>query len=765
MRTKLQSLFFFCLAFVLLVNSLVVVTNAAEGDYWIDLSLSPESYVLRGQVLSITVNGNFSTCTVEFWYEGQFFADYTHTANTTRDFTIQPNYPYGTYTIKAIVGETVTSTWITVLKVDGWQQATFPYQRSHNGVDYTFFVNGTIKAENNEDELVLDLSMLRSLVNLYDLDVTATYNEMNFRVNFQKEGIANINFVFSFIHTGCKFIVDGELDQAREFSFNIKNPSRLKKLVDGVKQGSLVFDFSDLRKAAYVFSYNNGILTLSLPQTFSFDPTIFSDGFENGYNNWDSTTESGSATLDINQTIVQSGVNSSKYIGDDSNGNAYCRKNIDFSSYPYIFYNVSFYVESYNGHYYCDIGGPYRFSTGGGILRIDGGYVLELHWKDTSYVEHNIDLFTPSTGQWYVIGVAFYYHSSAGNYTVWVNGVENVSDTGLDTMIGGEYPNYFDWGIKAGYSADVYFLDDILLTDEIPTGGPSPVNISGTFEETAVVTDLLSYAKAIGSAFEESGTVTDLGLYSKALRFESQAVVAGADSKSWIKQIYIVSENSFVVSEIVENNKQVSVTTLATITDDANPTDFMEVSKALGLTSWDINGPESLFHLTKGLGLTSYDSATATDLMLLNKALGLTSSETIIVGWLMEYSKSLGLIQVETEQFDIAYPSATVHLDIFGELIEILFGDLAFVSLFIASLLFSIFAVFRPTKFSALWSTIAFVFWFALAQITPYVFMDDPPFIFLAWLWYMLGVVFEVLGVVFTLTTLRADRQGQDLVV
>lgn len=529
----------------MLISFFPIPSFSQNENCWIDLSLNPDVYVLRGEPLDVTVNGNFSTCTVEFWYSGNLLNSYSHSVNTTRQFTVTSAYPYGTYTIKAISGESEVTTWLTVLKIDEWQQTSFPYERTHQGIDFTFFSNGTIKADNQQDVMFIDLSTLRTLVSLYDLDVSATYNSMNFRVNFQRAGIANINFVFSFVHTGCKFIVEGELDQPRDFSFNIQNPSRLRKLIDSVKQGNLVFDFSDLRKASHAFSYSNGILTLSLPQTFSFDPTIFATGFEDGsgYDEWDSTTTSGSSTFAINQTIVYAGVNSSKHVGDNAGGNAYLQEDIDFSSYPYFYYEAQIYFEDLGDGGSCFLFGPYRFSTGAGVFKLNNNKIY-FYWKETDWTEHNVEVFTPSTGQWYTLGAAI-YSNIAGNYTVWLDGAENVSDTGVDMVPGGQIPNRFYCGLFLEFAGPTVFYDDVLVTDEIPTGGEEGQDVTVELSETISVSSSLIYLKELGFSSSNSLTMSSSFVNIKELLISSGETVTSTTETE------TQTETGLTLSEII----------------------------------------------------------------------------------------------------------------------------------------------------------------------------------------------------------------------
>lgn len=298
---------------VLLVSFFTQFYNqayAAPDSYSINLTLD-KIYVLRGQNLNVTVQGNFSSATVEFRNATSLVGSYVQNVNTSRLIAINSSYPYGDYSVKAIAGDSSSMTWITVLDITGWTVAMFPYSRTFQNIKYTFFANGTVTAYQGGEVLSIDLSTLRTLGGTW----AATSNSMNFRVRYTGTSVL-VDLTFAFIWSGCKFVVNGTLDQARYFNFQISNPEKLRRTIEGVKQSNIIFDWSDLSRARQAFSYSDGVLTLSLPQSFSFDPTIFSDGFESGsYSAWTGTT--GSPT--VQSSIIHHGIYAANFSGATQN--------------------------------------------------------------------------------------------------------------------------------------------------------------------------------------------------------------------------------------------------------------------------------------------------------------------------------------------------------------------------------------------------------------------------------------------------------------
>lgn len=86
-----------------------------------------------------------------------------------------------------------------------------------------------------------------------------------------------------------------------------------------------------------------------------------------------------------------------------------------------------------------------------------------------------------------------------------------------------------------------------------------------------------------------------------------------------------------------------------------------------------------------------------------------------------------------------------------------------FAIVFSMAVLCTVLTIVRQSKFSAVWATLAFVFWFALAGINGAVFAADVALVPLGYLWFGVGLVIELVGIVLSLLNIKADREGRDL--
>lgn len=414
------------------VNASITIPN-----YRVNVTLD-KVYVLRNQDLNVTVQGNFSSALVEFWQGTSLIASYNQDANTSRLIPINATYPYGDYTVKVSAGYDSSSTWVTVLDVSSWTPTNFPYMRNFQNANYTIFANGTIQVVQANDALNIDLSTLRTLVSLYNLDVATYYNSMCFLIRFSKDSIA-IDITFAFIYYGCKFIVNGTLDQARNFNFEIANPSTLRNLFDKVKQGILVFDYGDLRRMHQTFTYSNGVLSLSLPQTFVFDPTIFSDGFEGNFNAWDGTYIQGTkGNIEISSSNPHHGsynayayfnatwgVHQTCYEQFSVNGLAtsYARIYVKFNTLP-SYSNAIFYVLTLGVDYW-------QWNTVSiGVLRSGTAEKWQVRYLNTTYMTSSISSPAPTTGVWYCVEIEAVISHTAGEANCWIDGTQQFALTG-----------------------------------------------------------------------------------------------------------------------------------------------------------------------------------------------------------------------------------------------------------------------------------------------------------------------------------------------
>lgn len=86
-----------------------------------------------------------------------------------------------------------------------------------------------------------------------------------------------------------------------------------------------------------------------------------------------------------------------------------------------------------------------------------------------------------------------------------------------------------------------------------------------------------------------------------------------------------------------------------------------------------------------------------------------------------------------------------------------------FAVVFAMAVIFTVLTIVRQSKFSAVWATLGFAFWFALAGINGAVFAADTALVPLGYLWFAVGVVIELVGIVITLLSIRVDQKGRDL--
>lgn len=480
--------------------------NADSTSYWLYISTS-EVIGFRNNPVEITVSSNASQVAVTILdpTQQQIYSQVWN-GNVSREITIPAQAEYGTYTIQASVDGFLATTLFTVLDVTGWASAAFPYMRQHKGINYQFHANGTIFADNGEDVLEIDLSTLRTLINNLELDVNCIYNDMNFLVRLNK-GVFALDLTFSFIHTGCKFTINGTIDQARSFTFKMANTSILRSLVDNLRVGHIVFNYCDLRKVAYAFSYDqvNRELTVNVPKTFWIDPTISEIGFEGGDTS-EFTGTNGSPT------VVEDPVYEGSYsmLVDTSHEYGY----IDFEEQDELYVQTTICLNDTAAHWlrYFDI----LNSESGTIASVDFGPSIwsnqrkfRIWYLNESFVftEFLYDAFG-SNEDWYTIKLHATVNDGAGVVEVWLNDTELVSITDIDTDTYGNIN-------RAIFGSDAYenarFYDSIIISDQdIGEEGESTfsLDVSTVDQEGNALTGTTFHLN--GTAYENSTSLSGL---------------------------------------------------------------------------------------------------------------------------------------------------------------------------------------------------------------------------------------------------------------
>jgi hypothetical protein len=453
------------LAILFLISQCFIFQNsivtALPEDNFIAVSVS-DVYKLRGETTTIQVLTASSSFRLEI-VDPDGTAVYDAIRSNNMTFAVPSLAVYGTYTIKASTVFGSATTLVDVLDITGWSIASFPYSRTWKNMEYTFFSNGTIRCLqlSTGEVMAIDLGELRTLAQSTGLSVSATSNSMMFRTRFSKNAVV-VDLAFAFVHTGLKFIVNGTLDRARAFTFDLPQ-ANLKSSVDSVRQGGIVFDYSDLRKTAHAFSYSNGRLTISLPKTFSFDPSIFSSGYETGdFSEFTGVVSSPT----INTTTVYNG----SYSAHSDAANEYAYKsglnsatmNVQCQAYPLVNSTVG------------DLLGPIAIRAEGGILL---AYVDragdKLRLSGVGIGEHTSATAFPNA-TWSLVELGLIVANGTGEAHVYLNGVEvvDLAHTNLDNDGSGNA----DWacfGVRSATAGWGMFIDNCLADDSYIGGGDS----------------------------------------------------------------------------------------------------------------------------------------------------------------------------------------------------------------------------------------------------------------------------------------------------
>jgi len=431
------------------------VKGQLEEKPFYELTVSVDkTFYLRGETVTATVQSNASTAVTLSVYGPENKLVYSGTKTTDSQgvavwsLPISQTASYGTYTFKANVSDTVATTWATVLDVSGWTQVTsFPYIREHKNIRYQIYPRKII-AESLTTGDVLNVSF--PYLDIFSkLDVTAYENNMclRFRLTNQDIGL-RVDFTYAFIHRGCKIVINGSAPQEYNFKFKLEHPKtaleRVKKLLDGLKVGNVVFDWTDIREAKQAFSFNSQTkeLTVHIPTQFVIDPTIFSSDFESGdFTDYDGTNLDDGNTLEVQSSIKHDGSYALHSIQVGSNYHADAWKTLD-QQYTTIHLGFWVYISSnstlsadWKYYYFAamkdpDVGGYYQIYVG---WERTGGNVNKWRLQVARPWETGTSDANFTFDEWHWVEVKYVSDSTNGEVRLYVDDVEIITKTGLDT--------------------------------------------------------------------------------------------------------------------------------------------------------------------------------------------------------------------------------------------------------------------------------------------------------------------------------------------
>lgn len=425
----MKKLFPLFLLFLIVSLSLPLFIPKIEGqilnDYWINLELD-QVYGFRGEQINITAQTNHENVTVLI-YDPLETLVYNNTwiANETRTIPISQTALFGEYRINGLITNKTQEKWFNVVDKENFQSVTFPFIRSHKGIEYSVFANKT---------LIMNVENQKLSVHLPDLPSGVTVNCFNnsdiFVARF-KSGVIDIDLSLVFVRQGAKLVINGTSDSQKDFKFKFYSPKQIKKFaqkiellrenVVGNDPNALIFDWSDFVKAKEHLEYNHTTHTLTVknvPQTFKLDPMFGKDDI-GGTTDW---SPGPNYIWGTKFTLSEAGdiTNIGCYLF--GTGTAKCMIYVDSSGYPGAYKTVSSEVSLPSGWNWVD------FSTSVSLTADD--YWLFSWVKDgAGDMKYDAGSTNQSCSKWraygtppdpFPSGAAFYdrEYSIYANYTV-----------------------------------------------------------------------------------------------------------------------------------------------------------------------------------------------------------------------------------------------------------------------------------------------------------------------------------------------------------
>lgn len=480
---------------LLLILLLPIIINSSYSQQTFDSPLSLELssiYGFKGETLDITIIS-------EIWLNSRLILinpeettifNQTISTNIIRSFPMSDNLKYGTYKIIAYKNGYKEERLFTLVNLKDYEKVNFPYQVFHKDLLYTFYANYSIIVENNLDKLTINLDLLKDLTNKYLVTVKVLANNMTLLLKLTKHDI-EINILFMFIHKGCKFFINGTLDKPRDFTFSF---SKVKSFYSHsvYSQSGICFDFSDVKELA---TLRNNKVVISIPKIFSFDPIVFSSGFEDLIlNEWDSKTEYEDASVETERT------NLTKAYGDyslnvtiitDATGNQIGRvkKDVGYREdliYVRTYFKISTYPNE-NDDFWDLIEYLYSTSGRGGVGLYNNSNNLyfgisNYNATSTSYeIDYSDSVNDLKLDWWYCLQLMIDYDSgntSIGESRLWLDGDLLINATGLNNYVGLYNPDNICVGVEIATPEQEYnvFHDAVKvdLTAYIPCEEVAP---------------------------------------------------------------------------------------------------------------------------------------------------------------------------------------------------------------------------------------------------------------------------------------------------
>lgn len=475
------------LLILFLIVSLVVGFNppklkAQEHYYTLNLNVDKPFY-WKGETIQINATSNSSVqITLSLYWnwktysENELIYQNTKTANATWNLPTG-NQKVGFYRIVANTSDRTITTWRTLIHKTDYVSASLPFSYVWDRINYTF-QGRTLRAETTRDYLEIKYPKIP-----FQHRTRFFRNNMSFIIRLDNQTQGWKVDVAYFTMYGClKWFVNGTLNSPKTFDFKLAhNPLRnWKKHLDSMRsEGNLVFDWSDIRKVKQAFTWNRTSKTLhvSIPESFSIDPSIFEDGFESGnFSAWTGTTESGTGELSVQSSEAREGTyasNSTVTSAADWHS-ANCYKT--FGGESTIYARCYVYLDSWSGGFTRGIFGIVANIFGIINVRLESTRNVTARYRDGAAIIENTSDTILATGEWICLEAAAYVHATNGWVRIYVNDVElvDITQTGIDTDNYGNITRVIVGIINGQNLATTLFYDSVIVNTTyiglIPTG-------------------------------------------------------------------------------------------------------------------------------------------------------------------------------------------------------------------------------------------------------------------------------------------------------
>lgn len=273
MRTKMIMILFLAALF------LIPVVRGQSDEMILELD---QDYAMKNGFLNFTLRTTFDAVNVTIRGQQGEHAFLNKPDGFRREIDLT-GYDSGYYELLCQSGSLTVTQWFTVVETGNLQETTFPLSAHFKGIDYVLFGNGTLRASLNGETVDLDFNWLKLLAKQEATEKSIVNNNMLVRASYSNPDtgyVCNVSFIKTY--QGLKMLI--YLDTPRQIVFDF-DLDEAHSVLEGYKQGSIVFDYSDLLVFKQIMSVDKkrNLVTLTIPKgQHTIDPTIFASGFESG---------------------------------------------------------------------------------------------------------------------------------------------------------------------------------------------------------------------------------------------------------------------------------------------------------------------------------------------------------------------------------------------------------------------------------------------------------------------------------------------------